>query len=80
MQLRPRVAITSLIIAVPAALLLFARSIRYARRISLTLERVVKSQINAQVRERCESDPRWFLTGALEGRPSRASGPVPIRT
>ena len=26
------------------------------------------AQVNAQTRERCESDPRWFLTGRLEGR------------
>ena len=24
-----------------------------------------------QVRERCESDPSWFLTGPLEGRPAK---------
>ena len=37
----------------------------------LALSRVVTSQVNEQVRERCESDPRWFLTGPLEGRPKR---------
>jgi hypothetical protein len=42
MQLRPRVALTSLLIAVPAALLLFVtiNSMRTAD-LSLTLERVV---------------------------------------
>ena len=43
--------------------------------LSLTLERVVKAQINEQVRERCESDPRWFLTGSLEGRPKQGERP-----
>ncbi|HKV98344.1 MAG TPA: HAMP domain-containing sensor histidine kinase [Vicinamibacterales bacterium] len=76
MQLRPRVAVTSLLIAVPAALLLFVsiNSMRTAD-LTLTLERVVKSQINDQVRERCESDPRWFLTGSLEGRPKQGERP-----
>jgi signal transduction histidine kinase len=70
LQLRPRVAITSLLIAVPAALLLLytITSIRSADA-SLSLERFVNSQINDQVRERCESDPMWFLTGPLPGRP-----------
>lgn len=78
MQLRPRVAVTSLLIAVPAALLLFftINSMRTAD-LTLTLERVVKSQINDQVRERCESDPRWFLTGSLEGRPKQGEKPGP---
>jgi signal transduction histidine kinase len=35
----------------------------------VSIERVVAGQINAQVKERCESDSRWFLTGPLEGRP-----------
>ena len=70
MQLRPRAAIWSLLIALPAALVLFfaINSMRTAD-LALALERFVKSQINDQVRERCESDPRWFLTGPLEGRP-----------
>jgi signal transduction histidine kinase len=70
LQLRPRVAITSLLIAFPAALLLLyaITSIRAADA-SLALERFVTSQINDQVRERCESDPMWFLTGPLPGRP-----------
>jgi signal transduction histidine kinase len=78
MQLRPRVAISSLLIAVPAALVLFFAidSIRTAD-LSLALERVVRSQINEQVRERCESDPRWFLTGPLEGRPGKGEAVSP---
>ena len=78
MQLRPRVAITSLLIALPAALLLFfaINSLRTAD-LSLALERFVKSQINDQVRERCETDPRWFLTGPLEGRPKKGEAVNP---
>lgn len=70
LQLRPRVAITSLLIAIPAAsLLLYAITSIRAADASLSLERFVNSQINDQVRERCESDPMWFLTGPLPGRP-----------
>src|SRR5215471_12125350 len=78
MQLRPRVAISGLLIALPAALILFFAidSMRTAD-LSLALERVVRSQINEQVRERCESDPRWFLTGPLEGRPKRGEAVNP---
>jgi len=76
LQLRPRVALTSLVIAVPAAtvLLVAIDSIR-SRDMSLALERFVTSQLNEQVRERCEGDPTWFLTGPLEGRPRRTDPP-----
>ena len=76
MQLRPRVVLTSLVVALPAAILLLLalNSIR-DHDMALALERVVKSQLNDQVRERCESDPTWFVTGPLEGRP-RAGDPV----
>jgi signal transduction histidine kinase len=45
--------------------------------LELALARVVRSQVNEQVRERCESDPRWFLTGPLDGRPSAGTPPNP---
>jgi signal transduction histidine kinase len=77
-HLRLRVAITSLIVAVPAALVLFVaiNSIR-SRDQSIALERFVTSQLNEQVRERCESDPTWFLTGPLDGRPKPGEPPNP---
>ena len=34
-----------------------------------TLRDVVLSQVNDQLRERCDSDPAWFMTGPLVGRP-----------
>ena len=75
-MLRTRALITSALIAAPVALLVVATMDRLrARDLELALGRVVRSQINAQVRERCESDPRWFLTGPLDGRP-RPSDPV----
>jgi len=76
LQLRPRVAITSLLVAVPAALLLtYAVGSVRAADASLALERFVNSQLNDQVRDRCESDPMWFLTGPLIGRPPHGTAP-----
>jgi signal transduction histidine kinase len=78
MQLRLRAIVTSLIVALPAAAILAygIDSLRTRDR-TLTLERVVNSQINDQVRERCESDPTWFLTGPLTGRPPHGQPPSP---
>ncbi len=72
MRLRPRVVLRCLLIAAPAALLVTAAvDLLRTHDMKIALERVVVSQVNAQVRERCESDPTWFLTGPLEGRPPR---------
>jgi signal transduction histidine kinase len=76
MMLRTRALITSALIAAPVAGLVVMTVDRLrARDLELALGRVVRSQINTQVRERCESDPRWFLTGPLDGRP-RPGDPV----
>ena len=70
MMLRPRVVVTSALVALPAAAAMYVAIERgRAADRELAVTRVVESQINAQVRERCESDPRWFLTGPLVGRP-----------
>ncbi len=70
MMLVPRLVVRSLLIAAPAALLVTAAvEMLRARDLRITLQRVVRSQINDQVRERCESDPTWFLTGPLLNRP-----------
>lgn len=72
MMIRPRLLVRSLLIAAPVALVVTgAVDLLRARDLRIVLERVVRSQINDQVRERCESDPTWFLTGPLEGRPPR---------
>ena len=71
MMLRARMLVMSLLVALPPALLVtYVIGLGRAADQQLALERVVLSQINAQVRERCESDPTWFLTGPLEGRPA----------
>lgn len=76
-QLRPRVALLSALVALPAALLLLwaIDSIR-TRDLSIALERFVNSQLNDQVKERCESDPTWFLAGPFTGRPKGGQPPV----
>lgn len=71
MMLRVRMLVMSLLVALPAAALVtYVIDLGRAADQQVALERVVLSQINAQVRERCESDPTWFLTGPLEGRPA----------
>ncbi len=71
MMLRTRAVVTSLLVAVPAtALIATAIDRRRAADLETALVRVVASQINDQVRERCESDPSWFFTGPQIGRPA----------
>jgi signal transduction histidine kinase len=71
MMLRTRAVVTSLVVAVPAtAILSWAVERTRTRDMELALQRVVASQVNDQVRERCESDPNWFFTGPQEGRPT----------
>jgi len=70
MTLERRLVFVSLLVALPVAGIV-AQSVAWlrARDLLSSLERVVTSQINVQLRERCEADPTWFLTGSLEGRP-----------
>jgi signal transduction histidine kinase len=70
MMLHRRAIVISLVLAVPAAALVTtAVEQRRQRDLATTLEGVVRSQVNEQVRERCEGDANWFLTGPLSGRP-----------
>lgn len=70
MMLRRRVVIASLAAAVPAAAILGYLADRQRLALAeVALERVVRGHVNDQVRERCESDPTWFLMGPLDGRP-----------
>src|SRR5437868_14969393 len=70
MTLRNRLILTGAAFSIPLAYVVtsWTGSMRAAD-MATALEHVVKLQINDQVRERCESDPMWFLTGSLEGRP-----------
>jgi signal transduction histidine kinase len=78
MMLRVRALVIGIILAVPVAILAVRVMDRQRTRdLELAVARVVRSQVNAQVRERCESDPRWFLTGPLDGRPPAGTPPNP---
>ena len=78
MMLRVRALVIGLMLAVPVAILAVRVMDRQRTRdLELAVARVVRSQVNAQVRERCESDPRWFLTGPLDGRPPAGTPPNP---
>jgi signal transduction histidine kinase len=71
MMLRTRAVVASLLVAVPAtAIVSWAIERTRTRDMEVALQRVVASQINDHVRERCESDPGWFFTGPQAGRPA----------
>ncbi len=77
MTLRRRVLLTSLAIAIPATVIVTYPVERMRTRdLQVALDRVVRSQLNDATRERCESEPNWFLTGPLEGRPPKGQAPI----
>ena len=77
MPLERRLILVSLLVALPVAgLAAQAMAWVRAKDLAVALERVVTSQVNVAMRERCEDDPTWFLTGSLLGRP-RPTDPKP---
>src|SRR5215469_1629388 len=77
MTLERRLVLVSLVVALPVAGIV-AESVASLRQrdLAAAVRRVVTSEVNVALRERCEGDPTWFLTGALEGRP-RPTDPKP---
>lgn len=73
MTLRRRLAILSLVVALPSALLILT-AVEWvrARDLRLALTRVVRAHATEVIRDACEADPRWFLAGPRTGRPSLA--------
>src|SRR5579862_8200345 len=70
MPLERRLILVSLLVALPVAgLAAQAMAWVRARDLTVALERVVTSQVNVAMRERCENDPTWFINGSLLGRP-----------
>ncbi len=71
MKLRPRLLVLTAIVAIPLALLVtyVIGRIRSAD-MSLALNRFITSQMTDDFRDRCESNPNWFLAGPREDRPS----------
>jgi signal transduction histidine kinase len=77
MTFERRLVLVSLLVALPVAgVMAQAMNWLRAKDGAAAIERVVTSQVNVALRERCEADPTWFLTGVLEGRP-RPSDPKP---
>jgi signal transduction histidine kinase len=70
--LRTRLLLSSLAVALPAALLLFWSVERLrSREAEQVLERASAAQLTEVTREACEADPHWFLAGPRTGRPTR---------
>jgi signal transduction histidine kinase len=71
MTLRRRQLLTGLLVALPAAALLFTVVDRQrSRDRRIALERAVASFQTDSMRAECEADPQWFLAGPRSGRPS----------
>ena len=70
MKLRPRLLVVSVLAALPAAILLYElnESLR-TRDMTLAVDRFIASQMTDDFRERCESNPNWFIAGPREDRP-----------
>src|SRR5436190_18519287 len=72
MKLRPRLILTALLVAIPIAIALFAvNEWLRTRDMRLALGRMITSQMTDDTRERCESNPNWFLAGPRPDRPTR---------
>ncbi|HUF46399.1 MAG TPA: ATP-binding protein [Vicinamibacterales bacterium] len=78
MTLRRQIAITSLAVALPAAIVTWL-GVDWLRdrdrRAALT--RVSEALLTDTVRDACEADPVWFLAGPRTGRPSAAERRMP---
>jgi signal transduction histidine kinase len=71
MKLRTQLAVTALVVGIPIAVLFyFTHEWLRTRDVRLMLARVVTSQMTDDVRERCESNPNWFLAGPRPDRPT----------
>jgi signal transduction histidine kinase len=71
MKLRLRLLITAFAAAVPAAILLYLLVDHFREQEQrLALERVVAAQLTDDTRQRCESNPNWFLAGPRPDRPT----------
>src|SRR5580698_6703781 len=78
MNLHRRLLAAGAVVSLPVGLLAatVVEHIRFSD-LTNTLNQVLQAQLNDQVRERCESDPVWFLSGALEGRPRPTDPKLP---
>jgi signal transduction histidine kinase len=71
MKLRPRLLAMALAVSLPCAVLLyFVQDWLRSRDERAFLDRFVVSQLTDDTRERCESNPNWFLAGPRPDRPT----------
>jgi signal transduction histidine kinase len=78
MTLRRQLILTSLVVALPTALLMSAavNQLRDRDRRAALL-RVAEGHLTDVVRDGCEADPVWFLAGPRTGRPTAAQRAMP---
>ena len=70
MTLARRNIFAALVLAVPAAVVIFTAVNWFEKRDrSALLERLAQSHVNEVIRDACVSDPQWFLAGTRTGRP-----------
>jgi len=78
MTLARRHILTSLALALPAAVIVFlvVNWIEARDRVAL-LERTAEAHVSSTMRDACEQDPMWFLAGPRVARPTLAERQVP---
>lgn len=78
MTLGRRHILTSLALAVPAALIAFfaVNALEARGRVAL-LERAAEAHVSSIMRDACEQDPRWFLAGPRANRPPLSERQAP---
>ncbi|HEX5068602.1 MAG TPA: HAMP domain-containing sensor histidine kinase [Vicinamibacterales bacterium] len=73
MTLARRHILSSLALALPAALILFYLvNVLEARDRVALLDRAAEAHVSSIMRDACEQDPRWFLAGPRAARPTQA--------
>jgi signal transduction histidine kinase len=78
MTLRRRIAITALLLVLPAAALVVVMVEWLRGRDAQTaLERVAAMHMTETVRDACQADPQWFLAGPRRGRPPLDARNIP---
>jgi hypothetical protein len=71
MKLRPRLFGVALLVAIPAAVLVFMTAgWLHARDMREAMDRFITSQLTDDTRERCDTNPNWFLAGPRPDRPT----------
>ena len=78
MTLRLRIAITALLLVLPAAALVVVTvDWLRGRDAQVALERVAAMYMTETMRDACQSDPQWFLAGPRSGRPPLSARNIP---